>query len=390
MEMLNTFTRMKFPEKLYKKLQNRQSRNAFRVLDAQNQFIDFSSNDYLGFARNEQIYQQAHQILVEKNCLQNGATGSRLISGNYLLYTDLEQLLKQVHQTETATIFNSGYNANVGLIACIPQREDIILYDEYSHASIREGIQLNNAKAYKFKHNDLTDLEQKLKTYRKNNSGEIYIITEMIFSMDGDAPNIEELIAITQQYQARLILDEAHYFGVETHARYENYQVKFSDLVFARIVTYGKALGCHGAVILGCQPLKDYLVNFSRSLIYTTALPPHAIATIHSAYQYYQVKGKQQELVLLHQRIQYFLQQIEQLELNNHFISSQSAIQCCIIGDSQTAKELSSKLKQNNFNIKAILSPTVPTGKERLRFCIHAYNTEHEIKDCLTILKEQL
>lgn len=383
----NNFTAMKFPKKLAQKLQDRQAQNAFRVLNAQSQLVDFSSNDYLGFAQNEQIFHQAHQLLLDKNILQNGATGSRLISGNHQLYTDLEELLKQVHQVESATIFNSGYNANVGLLSCIPQRDDLILYDEYSHASIREGIQLSNAKAYKFQHNNLEDLEEKLKKYRATNQNEIYIITEMLFSMDGDMPDIEQITDLAQQYKAKLILDEAHYFGVALHQNYKQYQTKYANTIFARVVTYGKALGCHGAVVLGTQPLKEFLVNFSRSFIYTTALPPHAIATIYSAYQYYLSIGKNQELVQLNQNIQHFLHQLNTLDLANKFIQSQSAIQCCIIGDNQATKQLSKQFEQEKFNIKAILSPTVSAGKERLRFCIHAYNTTEEITNSLHLLK---
>ena len=136
----------KFPKSLQQKLQQREEQNALRKLPVANDLTDFASNDYIGFAKNETIFHETHQFLLDKNIKVNGATGSRLLSGNHLLYQEAEEFISKFHQTEAALIFNSGYDANVGFFSAVPQRNDVILYDELCHASIRDGIQMSNAK----------------------------------------------------------------------------------------------------------------------------------------------------------------------------------------------------------------------------------------------------
>ena len=201
------------PKSLQQKLQLRKEQNALRKLSAPNNLTDFASNDYIGFAKNETIFHQTHQLLLDKNIITNGATGSRLLSGNHSLYQETEDFIADFHKAEAALIFNSGYDANVGFFSCVPQRNDVILYDELCHASIRDGIQMSNAKAYKFRHNDFEDLERLLQRCQAE-SAEAYIATESVFSMDGDAPNMEELVSVSKKYKAHLVIDEAHALGV--------------------------------------------------------------------------------------------------------------------------------------------------------------------------------
>ena len=201
---------MNLPKKLTNKLKTRKDNNSLRTLKAPSNLIDFSSNDYLGFAKSDSIFKQTHQFLMDKNILQNGATGSRLLSGNHALYTQIEHQLCTFHQSESALIFNSGYDANIGFFSSIPQRGDVILYDEFIHASIRDGIQLSNAKAYKFKHNDIADLENQMKRNRNHIEGEVYIVTESVFSMDGDSPDLKALSEYCSQEGYYLVVDEAH------------------------------------------------------------------------------------------------------------------------------------------------------------------------------------
>src|SRR6185436_5911994 len=151
---------MKLPENLIQKLENRKQNNSLRKLPSFNNLVDFSSNDYIGFSKSEFIFKQAHHYLIENEIIQNGATGSRLISGNHSLYQIAELFIMQFHDAESALIFNSGYDANAGFFSAVPQRNDVILYDELSHASIRDGIVMSNAKSYKFNHNDFEDLER--------------------------------------------------------------------------------------------------------------------------------------------------------------------------------------------------------------------------------------
>ena len=379
------------PKKLHKKLEERKHNNALRQLGGASNLIDFSSNDYLGFAKSSRIYNKTLQRIEDHHIKYNGATGSRLLSGNHKLYDQLEDKIAKFHYVASALVFNSGYDANLGLLSSVAQRGDIIFYDEYSHASIRDGIQLSHAKSYKFKHNDLKNLEKILKHTStssanvQHDNSTIFIVTESVFSMDGDTPDLKTLYKLSQTYNAHLIIDEAHAVGV-----FGKGLVDFP--VFARIVTFGKALGCHGAAILGTKDLKKYLINFSRALIYTTGLSPHSVATIKCAYDELQhfessiLEKSQNPKYLLLKNIEFFKEEIRRLQLHNHFIVSNSAINCCIISGNENVKSIAKKLKTKGFDVKPILSPTVPQGKERLRFCLHSYNSSAEITEVLELL----
>lgn len=377
-----------FPKSLTQKLQQRKQSNALRTLPVYNNRIDFSSNDYLGFSKSDIIFNQTHQYLLENDIRINGATGSRLISGNHNLYQIAENFIANFHQSQTALIFNSGYDANVGFFSSLPQRNDIILYDELCHASIRDGIQMSNAKSYKFQHNDFIHLEKVILSQLETRNPKpetFYIVTESVFSMDGDTPNLEELSNLCEKYNCYLVIDEAHALGVfgdlgEGLIQYQGLQ----DKVFARIMTFGKGLGCHGAAILGSNELKNYLVNFARSFIYTTGLSPHSVATILIAYQH--LESEKEAIQNLKKNIQFFNQEKLQMGLKPMFVYSKSAIQCAIIPGNEKVKSIANQLQENGFDVKAILSPTVPEGQERLRFCLHSYNSEKEISEVLQLL----
>jgi len=372
---------MKFPRKLKSKLEKRHQENTLRELVKSGNLIDFSSNDYLGFAKSEVIFNHTHEFLKDHNIVINGATGSRLLSGNHSLYPILENFLCEFHKAEASLVFNSGYDANLGFFSSVPQHGDLILYDELIHASIRDGIQLSNAKAYKFKHNDLTDLAKKL---CRDDFDHIYVVTESVFSMDGDSPDLTALSVLCQTHNAYLIIDEAHSIGVFGENGVGLIQhLELENMVFARLVTFGKGLGSHGAAILGSSELKNYLINFSRSLIYSTALPPHNLATIHSAYSQLQ---DTKEIDNLRRNIQFFKSEIMKNNLQERFIESDSAIHCCIISGNDMVKSIAKKLQNHGYDVKPIVSPTVPKGQERLRFCLHSYNSEEEISKVLQLL----
>jgi 8-amino-7-oxononanoate synthase len=378
---------MKFPKNLTTKLETRKQNNALRKLSLPNNLIDFSSNDYIGFSKNKAIFEEIHQYLMDTNCIQNGATGSRLLSGNHKVYQEAETYIANFHQSESALIFNSGYDANVGFFSSVPQKGDLILYDELCHASIRDGIQLSNAKSYKFKHNDFEDLERLILKSTTNNQQPttIYIVTETVFSMDGDCPNMEELVAVSEKQGCYLVVDEAHALGVFGEKGEGLVQMLgLQNQVFARIMTFGKGLGCHGAAIVGSQELKDYLVNFARSFIYTTGLSPHSVATILVAYQH--LKTEKNTLEKLRENIVHFNQEKNLLGLKSMFVRSKSAIQSAIIPGNQNVKSIANQLQEKSFDVKAILSPTVPEGQERLRFCLHSFNSKEEISEVLSLL----
>ena len=327
--------------------------------------IDFCSNDYLGFARSP-VLKQAIDDELSTLPVKNGATGSRLLSGNSLYIEELEQSIAKLHNAEAGLIFNSGYDANVGLFSSLPQKGDTIITDELIHASIIDGVRLSHANRYSFKHNDLASLEAKL----KQAVGIIYVVIESVYSMDGDTPPINEIVILTEKYGANLIVDEAHAVGLHGFGLVNP---ELQNRIFARIVTFGKALGCHGAVVLGSKLLREYLINFARSFIYTTAASPHQYVAIKMAYRLLQQSAG--EIDKLIYNIHFFKQHISSIGL----IESNSAIQCILLNSNERAKEMATALQNAGLDVRAILSPTVPQGSERVRICLHAFNTESEI-----------
>lgn len=373
---------MNFPEKLNRKLLKRKESNNLRALCSEHELIDFSSNDYLGFSKNEQISKNSRLHLQQFSYI-NGSTGSRLLSGNHQLHEEVENELAVFFNASSALIFNSGYDANVGVLSSIPQHGDLVLFDELCHASIRDGIRLSHAKAYSFRHNDLNDLEKKYANTH-NSNGNTYVIVESIYSMDGDAASLKSMVDFCKRNSCYLIVDEAHSTGLfgET-GRGIVVELGLEKEVFARIHTFGKALGCHGAVVVGQKELMTYLINYASSFIYTTSLPLHSVLTIK-----YSIKELQltDELNKLKTNIAVFRNELHDLGLKKMFIDSESAIQSCLIPNVSKIKEIAKNIRLQNYDVKAILSPTVPEGKERLRFCIHSYNLAIEIKDCLKLL----
>lgn len=371
---------MSTPNHIAKKLNEREENDSLRELKTHHFKYDFFSNDYLGFAASKSITKETNSILAESD-IQNGATGSRLISGNYSLIEKAEKQIAKFHQAESALLFNSGFLANLGVLSAIPQHGEIILFDELAHTSIREGIRLSNAKAYKFKHNDLTDLERLLKKFNEPK----YVVIESVYSMDGDSPNKEQLITLCEKYKAYLIVDEAHAFGVQGKNGEGLYKITDYKLLLAKIITYGKALGTHGAAVLCDKKVQQYLINFSKPFIYTTAPPPHLVASIMAGYQKLYNSTRLHKLA---DNIDFFKTEINKNKLAQHFISSDSAIQSLLIGDVKKAKKIANQLHKKGFGVKEILSPTVPAGKERIRISLHSFNKKKEITELVKEIKK--
>lgn len=356
---------------LAKKLNQRKQQNAFRQLKMPAGKIDFCSNDYLGIVHNNLLHDKINTDL------KTGSTGSRLLAGNYALIEETEKQIALFHKAEAAIIFNSGYDANIGVLSSIPQKGDTILYDSLCHASIRDGIRLSFAQSFSFAHNDMAELEKKLKTA----AGTIFIVTESVFSMDGDFCPLQQMAALSKKYNAHIILDEAHAIGVigengEGLCQSEN----LDQEIFCRVYTFGKACGCHGAVVCGSQQLKDYLINFARSFIYTTALPEHATAVIQAAYNTFPFL--KEERAHLQRLIEYF----QQAAIKFEKLHSITPIQIVMIPGNEEVKKIAAQLQHEGFDVRAILYPTVPLNKERLRIIIHAFNTIDEIEELIHIL----
>jgi 8-amino-7-oxononanoate synthase len=203
--------------------------------------------------------------------------------------------------------------------------------------------------------------------------------------MDGDCPDLEELVNVSKKYNCHLVVDEAHALGVFGEKGEGLVQMLgLEEQVLARIMTFGKGLGCHGAAVVGSHKLKDYLVNFARSFIYTTGLSPHSVATILMGYQFLQ--SDKQTIEKLRDNIVHFNQEKNLLGLKPMFVRSKSAIQSAIVPGNKNVKSIADQLQEKGFDVKAILSPTVPEGQERLRFCLHSYNSKEEISKVLALL----
>ena len=347
-------------QKLIAKLNNRIEKGTLRSLSLFEGGKDFFSNDYLGFSKNAPI-----SSLEEK-----GATGSRLISGNSSAAINAEIELASFFNTEAALMFNSGYDANVGFFSSVPQRGDTIIYDELIHASSRDGIRMCFAKSFSFKHNSVADLKARI----EKAEGAVYVAIEGLYSMGGDIPPLKSIIDLCEVYGAYLIVDEAHSAGVYgAQGKGLVSALGFEEGVFARLVTFGKAYGSHGAVVLGGKPLIDYLINFSRSFIYTTALPPHVYSLNTTRVTCSSVRERQDDL-------QSVLHQFRSLFVHKGLLSEvNSPIQVLQIGSIDEAQRIANKLQDSSIAVKPIYSPTVAEGKECIRFCFHAFNTKSEV-----------
>jgi len=342
-----------------KLLQKRIATNAYRVL-LHPTGTDFYSNDYLGAAR-----------IPHRSALSPGSTGSRLISGNSEFTEKAEKHLATFFGAEAGLIFNSGYDANLGLLSSLPQRGDTVLYDSLCHASIRDGIRLGLAHSTSFEHNNPNDLAAKIKRCK----GNVYVVVESIYSMEGDQCNLAEVVQICEAARAHLIVDEAHAGGlVGEKGQGLVSHLSLNNKIFAKVITYGKAFGSHGAIVLGSDELRNFLINFARSFIYTTALPPAAVDRILSITSV--VSEMTAERDKLNELITYFRNHIP---TGIESFNSTSPIQGIFVLGNEKSKQLAGILREQGLMVKEILSPTVPPGRERIRLCLHSFNSRDEI-----------
>lgn len=360
---------------LKQKLDERLEKGIIRSLKDSTGLVDFVSNDYLGLARNPELAIRIRKRM-EVESILNGGTGSRLLSGNHHHFGEVELLLAEIFDVESVLIFNSGYSANQALVSSVADSGDTILYDQLSHVCLKEGAWLSRAETVSFGHNDLLDLERKMGRAK----GRLFILAESVYSMDGDRAPLLQLLDLCEKYEAYLILDEAHSTGAygDSGAGLSVAQ-ELHHRIFARVYTFGKAMGVHGACVAGPAVLKDYLINFGRAFIYTTSLPPHSIISISESFLFLQEHIQlQQELA---DRIRLFREEWPDS-------LSGTAIQPVMIGSNEQARMVSELLQAKGFDVRPILSPTVKKGTERLRISLHASNTPGEIKELCAHLTE--
>lgn len=331
--------------------------------------LNLSSNNYLNFADNKAITKEFLETAGSEYSF--GSASARLLTGTLPVYNELEELLANLYQKESALLFNSGYHANVGISSALCQKGDVIFSDKLNHASIIDGMKLSDGKFFRFPHNDMTALENLLIRERENFKN-AFIVSESVFSMDGDIEDLKKLVELKIKYNCNLIIDEAHAFGVFGQkglgVAEEFGIINDVDLL---VGTFGKAIGSMGAFAVGSRTLIDFLINKSRSFIFSTALPP-----INIAFTKWIIENK------LPQTLQ---KRKKMLEIAKNF-GSQSHIIPVVIGENKDTVDLCEVLFHNGYFTLPIRPPTVPTGTSRLRLSLTCEIEETELQ----ILKEKI
>ncbi len=356
-------------------LQDRQSSGLLRSLSSLEGLVDFCSNDYLGLAKDKGLANQiaadqvAWQAMQDATVSINGSSGSRLISGNHPYMESFEKQCAELHHAEAALLFGSGFEANLGLIAALAQKEHVIFCDKLLHASLIDGLRLAPAERRIFKHNDLADLIHLLEQYPTDTVK--WVVVESVYSMDGDMAPLQELIQLKQKYSFELIVDEAHAGGVYgPHGAGLCVELGIENEIFARVVTFGKAWGNAGAVVLGSEVLRSYLINFARPFIYSTAPSPHHVLSLQTTLSF--VAQAETQRLVLKETIKYF----KSLQKSSAWGASQTAIQTFFVPGNEAVRAVAQKVQEAGFAVKPIVYPTVPKGKERIRITLTA-NTSH-------------
>ena len=364
---------------LDKRLGKRAELGNLRKLQIMDAPIDFSSNDYLGLARCPKlanaVFQQWQAHVSPLNGL--GSTGSRLLTGNCEYAEKLEEKIATFHGYAAGSLFNCGYMANVGLLTAVTSDDSVILFDACVHASTHDGITLSRAKSFPFRHNDIDHLENRLKSCPAE--GDRFICIESIYSTDGSMAPLIEMSQLARKYQAHLIVDEAHAVGVcGPKGRGLIAENNLTSEVFAQVITFGKALGTYGAIVVGSSTLKKALINFATSYIYTTALPFQTLAAIHCSYDTFPKLDRERD----------HIQKLIETFRKSYPSSSMSHIQSVPIVGNQAVKELAQEIAKKGFDVRPLLSPTVKRGNELLRICLHAFNTESELEILLNLIED--
>ena len=346
----------------------------------QQQMLNLSSNDYLGLASDLRLREQFFDETPNAQRLMS-ASSSRLLTGNFPAYEQLEATLTQLFHGRAALLFNSGYHMNIGILPALADAKTLILADKLVHASMIDGIRLSSAKYLRYRHNDLAHLQQLLTQYHADDNYErIIVVTESIFSMDGDETDLAALVALKQHFaKVMLYVDEAHAIGVRGQQGLgcaEQYGV--IDAIDFLVGTFGKAVASVGGYLI-CDPIiRDYLINRMRPLIFSTAQPPICMAwTQFMLNQIVHMQAQRQHLAALSQSIQ------QGIQAKGFACPSTSQIVPAIIGDSTATVSKARQLQTAGFYVMPVRPPTVPQGSSRLRICL---NTQFETADLTQLL----
>jgi len=358
-------------------------RTAREIAIGERILLHFASNDYLGLSTHPKVIEAARAALDAHGA---GSGASRLVSGNLELYRALESRLARVKNTEAALVFPSGYHANLGLIPALAGAEDTLIVDRLAHASLVDGARLARARLQVFPHNDPGQLERILD---RSATGKRIVLTESVFSMDGDVAPVESLLAVCEAHNALLIVDDAHGFGVlgpggrgvqETLSRTSSHLIVMGTL--------SKAMGALGGYVCGSQALIDFLINRARTVIYTTALPPATLASARAALEVLYQSDEGSEIV---QRLQHNIQFVcSGLKTKGYPVNDPpTAILPLIVGPDDVALQLAERLYEQGIFAPAIRPPTVPAGTARIRISLSALHERQDLERLLDCLPEQ-
>lgn len=381
---------------------------------------DFSSNDYLGLAHCQKqhrlvdaLYQEQEVQADRDHGVRLGATGSRLLSGDSLYARNLEEWLAKVHQRPTATIFNSGYDANLSILSSTILPGDLVILDELCHNSLLMGVRMSRQRAFRtFTHNSVEALQSILEDLRSSHKC-CLIVVESVYSMDGDVAPLKDILDLAARYRSQVVVDEAHGLGIygrtNSHQLYlteDNMRTNQPNLattnvkggtgvlaalelehhpaLLCSVHTFGKAAGCHGAIICGSQVLRDFLWNYARPFVYSTSLPLHSLVTIKASYMTMTETGG--DILRSHtfRLVKLFRDIMENALSASSFVTlwpSPSPIQALVMGDNDTCLQFCRRmLDRHMIRLYPIRAPTVPLGQERVRLILHAHNTEHQVR----------
>lgn len=342
------------------------------------ELTDFSSNDYLSLSQHPRLKEASKKAAEE---LGAGACASRLLSGDLKIHHDLEEKTAHLKGKESALVFNSGYQANVGVISAICGPGDAVFSDRLNHASIIDGILLSGARLFRFDHNDAGHLETLLEKHAARFENRL-IVTETIFSMDGDRPPLKDIVRLKEKYGCQLMVDEAHATGIfGENGSGVAAEEGLTDRIEVIMGTFGKALGGFGAYVAATKTITQYLINSCRSFIYSTALPPSVIAADLAALELLKNEPFRRKTLL--ENAAYFQ---DELQKRGFEIHSRSQIIPVVIGNAEKTAALSSLLCEQGFFVPPIRPPTVPEGSSRLRFSVcygHDRPILVKLADCL-------
>lgn len=327
--------------------------------------ISFSCNDYLGLAQDERLIAAGQAALARYGA---GAAASRLVTGDHPLLSELEAKLAAFKKAEAAVVFGSGYLANVGIVPALAEASDLVLLDSLCHSCMAAGARLSGARVLRFKHNDMSDLRHILEAQRSR-FRRVLILTERVFSMDGDRAPEVELLALAALFDAWTLIDDAHGIGVITPEAYAPLEMG----------TLSKALGSYGGYVCASAPVADLLRNQARSFVYSTGLPPASVAAAIEALKIVEAEPERCARPLALAR---------RLTRALNLPEAQSTIVPFIVGDAARALALSQTLETQGFLVVAIRPPTVPDGTARLRIAVSAAHSEADVDALSAALKE--